>query len=382
MEKPGYLRWGCAALFISTAVFASTGDRQDTHQAMNAALAKISAQCPQTYPDQVTPVPSPEAAAGLSDAVLLAMLDSWNPALRLSAASELGRRGEGVIDALMQALASENPNRRAGALEAFSRMIMHQVQEWKTFKPQVLDENTAQDSIRRGFAERLLEDALRLARDPAVIVRSAALSLLGALKVLDGRVAEVVLGLGVDKDEYLADQALSVIGKINGLASLEDETLIPMFRQALRNPLPRGKGAVIQWIAQSEESFQRALAPDLLAHLDWQPDRDTMFGASGQAEALTLLATLRVKELVPRLPGLMNKTMRGPGLFDDCIAAIKTFGTDAAPILPVLQDRIAKEAAELNELTSRQDRDAVARREHLQKRLEALREAVGYVHVE
>ncbi len=347
--------------------------------AIAAALAKVSAQSPREYPEIVTPLPEAAAMADMPTARVLALLGYWNPAMRSRAAAELGQRGDDVIPLLRQALASESPERRAGALDAFHRMIRHRARHWQEFRPEETNHRVAQDSIRREFADLLLDPVLGLTRDPEWRVRREALSVIGELGVRNRQVSLAVLERSVDEDEYIADFASRVLHRNVGLSDLEPEVVLPFLRQAFQNPLPRGKGHLMALIAESGTSFHRALIPEMLAHLDWQPDRDTMFGAGGQAEAVRLLTELRVEELVPRLPALMDKPMRGPGLFDPSVASIQAFGPEARPILPDLRERIAGKEAELEALAGRDDRRSRQRAEQLQNRLEALGKAVSHV---
>ncbi len=344
-----------------------------------AALARVSAQCPETYAERVTPVPSANALADEPLAHILELLGYWNPAIRARAAAELSGRGDEVIAPLEQALTSTSPARRAGALDALYRMIRHRVQNWDAFLPDEPDRRVAQNQIRRAFADRFLDPALDLALDPEWKVRWAVLSLIGEFGGQSRAISRAVLAMSADTDEYLADMASRTLGQRVGVADLDEEYVIPFLRQALHNPLPRGKGPVVQLIARSDETLQRSLVPDLLALLDWQPDRDTMFGSNGQAEAIEILTELRVQELVPRLPALMDKPMRGPGLFEFCMDSIRAFGADARPILPELRERIAPMKAEAQALSGRTDQHSRRQAELLKERVETLREVVTYV---
>lgn len=179
-----------------------------------------------------------------------------------------------------------------------------------------------------------------------------------------------VLGLSADDDDYLAQDAIITLEKKFGIEAVQERTVIAALKEAMNAPLPRGKGHVLRLIVRMDEKAQRQFIPELLHHLDWQPDRDTMFGAGGQAEALRLLTKLKVKELIPRLPRLMIKTMRGPGLFEPCLESAKSFGRDAKVLLPELRALIPGLERELAEARSK---DAVKRK------LAMLRETVAYL---
>lgn len=372
---------GCGFFAGFFSITASAVPEQQSGQdtSLDAVLATIAEQCPAEYPEVEIRLPEPGGFANKSDAGLLDMLDSWNPALRASAVAELGGRGNAAIPALVEALSSDTTARRSGALEALGRMLRHQTANWQEFRPNAANRNAALQEIRSKFSGLLLDHALKLTRDSAVEVRGSALTALSDLQARGPEVSLAVLELGIDEDEYLADTTLRLLHREFGFSDLDQETLLPYIRQALKNPLPRGKGHLMWMILDADESLQRELVPDMLAHLDWQPDRDTMFGAGGQAEALQLLTKLRVKELVPRLPDLMDKTMRGPGLFDHCVASIKTFGPDARPILPVLKERLQNKESELAGLADRGDRQSRSRAEQLETRIKALKESLNHV---
>ena len=117
-------------------------------------------------------------------------------------------------------------------------------------------------------------------------------------------------------------------------------SVVDVLKKAMASPLPRGRGSVVTVISNMNESDQRKFIPVLLAHLDWIPNRDTMFGAGGQVESVRILTKLRVKELIPRIPKLMNKTVRGTSMVEPCLDAVIAFGKDSKVILPELRELV------------------------------------------
>jgi len=372
---------GCGAIVIIAIATARAAPvaSTDADAAIHAALAAVADQCPESYPEVDLRLPEPGGFSGKSDVDLLGLLDVWNPALRASVVAELGGRGKQALPALVEALSSDQAAQRRGALDALGRMVQDQLRNWQESLPDETNARAAQEKISHEFSDLLLERVLSLADDPDPTVRGGVLAMLGALGARGRDVSLAVLRLCVDEDEYLADQACIALEKEFGFGGLDQETLLPHLRRAMQNPLPRGKGHLVVLVGRSDESLQRALVPDLLAHLDWQPDRDTMFGAGGQARAVQLLTAHRVKELLPRIPALMDKPMRGPGLFDDCIAAIKAFGPEARPALPALQEKLAEMRNELDTLAPRNDRGSRARADQLRDRIASFEQALNHV---
>jgi len=117
--------------------------------------------------------------------------------------------------------------------------------------------------------------------------------------------------------------------------------VITAFKAALGGSLPNGKGHIVYLIARMKPEVQRKFIPELLAFLDWKIMRDTMFGGTGQEDAIKLLTQMKVTQLIVRLPNLMDKIKTGPGLFFPCLTAAKAFGKDAKVIVPQLKDILA-----------------------------------------
>ncbi len=351
----------------------------DADAEIREALEEVAADCPESYPEVDVRLPEPGGFADKSEEELLRMLDVWNPALRASVVRELGTRDGEAIPALVRALESDRPSHRLGALDALARMVGHQLANWREFRPDESRQRQAQESIRGEFGDLLLERVLSMADDPDVAVRGGVLTMLSALQARGPAVSRVVLRLGSDEDEFLADTACRLLDREFGFGGLDPEEVLPYLRRAMRNPLPRGKGHLVHLVGRSDESLRRAMVPDFLAHLDWQPERDTMFGAGGQARSIEILTELRVDDLLPRIPALMDKPMRGPGLFDDCIAALKAFGADARPVVPALREKLDEMRAELDSLADQNDRGSRARAGQLTDRIEALEETLNHV---
>jgi len=341
-------------------------------EALRPSLDRVVARCPKSYPDIVTPLPE---SGGFSDkdiAELMGMLGNWNPALRAEVSNELARRGEAVIPKLKEALRSEDGKVRAGAAKALSGIVRDQMRNWKEHCPGVTDGREAQDKIRSKHAG-LVPELLRLFKDPERDVREAALNCISSLQIKNREVISAMLELCADKDEFVAQNAMLTLEKRFGVDPLDPRRIVAGLKAAMKGPLPRGKGHVIRLISRLDESIQREFIPEYLALLDWQPDRDTMFGAGGQEQAMRLLTKFRVKELVPRIPKLLDKTMRGPGLFAPGLECAMEFGSDAKVILP-----------ELKEYQKRLERDLekAGNSRHapgIRERLEKMRKAVEHV---
>lgn len=338
-------------LFAPTSSFADEG----AGTSIRDALDRVISGCPENYPDIVTPLPEPEAFPSKSTPELAQMLENWNPALRAAAAGELGTRGDDVIPALRKATHSENWTIRAGAASALAAIVKHQVSNWQEFHPEIDDYRAGQEKIKAKHAA-LVDEFIRLMRDSQLEVRGAALLGLSAMSPRTPEAATAVLDLCADADAYLAQDAMITLEKQFGVDAVQKRTVIAALKEAMHAPLPRGRGHVVKLMTRMDEETQREFIPELLQHLDWQPNRDTMFGAGGQAEALHILTELKVKEVIPRIPRLMIKTMRGPGLFGPCLESAKSFGKDAKVIVPEL--RAALPGLEL-ELAQARSKDAI-----------------------
>lgn len=315
---------------------ASSSAQEETGNPIQDALNQVSSGCPESYPEIVTPLPEPQAFPAKSTAELTQMLENWNPALRSAAAKELGTRGDAVIPALRKATHSDNWTIRAGAATALAAIVRHQLKNWKEFLPEIDDSRVGQEKIKAKHAA-LVDDFIRLMKDPQLEVRGSALGGLAALSPKTKEATTAVLELCADDDEYLAQDAMITLEKQFGVDAVQERVVIAALKQAMNAPLPRGKGHVLRLILRMDQKAQRQFIPELIQHLDWQPDRDTMFGAGGQAEALHILTELEVKEVIPRIPKLMTKTMRGPGLFTPCLESARSFGKDAKVIVPELR---------------------------------------------
>ena len=333
------------------------------------ALDRVISGCPEDYPEIVTPLPEQEGWPAKSTAELTRMLENWNPSLRAAAARELGTRGDEIVPALRKATRSENWTIRAGAASALAAIAKHQLTNWKDFHPEIDDASAGQEKIKTKHAA-LANDFIRLSKDPRLEVRVSALGGLSAMSPRTAEATMAVLNFCADDDAYLAQDAMITLEKKFGIEAVQKQTVITALKEAMNAPLPRGKGHALRLIVRMDEKSQREFIPELLQHLDWQPDRDTMFGAGGQEEALRILTKLEVKELIPRLPKLMSKTMRGPGLFDPCLDSAMAFGKDAKAIVPELRAQIPGLKQELAEARSK---------EAVEQKLTRLRVTVAYL---
>lgn len=343
------------------------------------SLAKVNAECPKTYPDVVTPLPEPDEAAAMSEDELLAMLKTWNPALRAAVSQELAARDIKIFPVAEKMLASEKWQDREAAARMMARSVRNRVQHWKKLFPEETNWRAGQEKVREKYVD-LIPLCLPLLDSDQRSVRAAALGVMGALKPRQKEVSEAILGLFGDDDEYLAQSAMLTLEKHIGIDGVDDATVITAFEEAMKQPLPRGKGHVVRMIRRKNEAFQRKCIPMLLEHLEWIPKRDTMFGAGGQKAAVEILADLGEEKLIPLIPTLMYKEMRGPGLFNVAVAAAGQFGAKSKKLLPFFKDEIAKYKSKLEELKgnglNRRNRGTF---ETYKNRLELLREVVANV---
>ena len=296
-------------------------------------------------------------------------LASWNPALRQRAARELASRADEVLVALKDLADSENGNMRAGVGSALWLGVRHRLRNWRDYA----GESGDREALRARLRETYGSVFLALAGDERSEARWMGLKGLQEVQLNTPEAVKAVLALCEDPNEHLATEAVISLNRTFDVELADENDVSAAIKSAMNAPLPRGKGSALKLIQEMDEASQRAFIPVLLDHLDWQPDRDTMFGASGQAEALALLTKLRVKEVVPRIPGLMKKTMRGPGLFEPCIDSVRAFGEDAKVILPQL--RVHR--SELEQRLEKPMRGS-SRRE-LQLKLYRLKEVIDHV---
>lgn len=280
-------------------------------------LAKVNAQCPQQYPEMVTPIPDEHELATMNSETLIGMLDSWNPVLRMDAAKALGTRGADAIPELRKGTHSENDKIRAGSATALAAIC----------------KNLPAEELPADLAD----DFIRLSTDEEHEVRVAALQALSLLNPKTKETTLAVLAMCTDPNEYLAQDAKVSLNKHFEAHKLPIEDIEAGLKAAMGGPLPNGKGHIVTIISKLKPMDQRRFIPELLAHLDWYPDRDTMFAGGGQQLALEILTKLEVAELVPRLPKLMGKSGRGHHLFAPAIESARALGAKSATLYPELK---------------------------------------------
>lgn len=367
-----FIRWRAGCMGPAVAVLCLAPAMGFAEAATDAALARIAATCPTHYPAAVLPVPDTESLARRSDADLLELAGHWNPIVRTRVAYELATRGESVLPALREMTRADDDSVRAGGTTALARWLQHRLKNAPAFVPGEADADLARATLQKRHRE-LAEDFARLADDPHRNVREPAR---GGLSMLADEVPaalDALLAMCVDPDAHIAQAAIIALEKQFAEQALARASITNVLHAAMHSPLPRGRGHVVRLIARMPPDAQRAMIPDLLHHLDWQPDRDTMFGAGGQELALHILTEHRVEALVPRLPHLMNKTMRGPGLFAPALASAKAFGSAAKPILPALR-------TQMQALQEQLDGGAGGRRaEDLRAKRAAIEDVVNHV---
>lgn len=334
------------------------------------ALKSVNARCPSTIGELVVPIPDESQFDQMSVPQILELLGSDSPPMRSAAANAMARRGDEVIPSLEKSLQNGNKYMIAGAATALSRLIQQQTRDLRTANPGMTAPQ-AQDKARQKY---LAQGQLfvPLTKSPDREVRDASLNALLSVRPDTLAVKEAILTLCADPDEYIAERAINGFNKWFKDSDVPRDKVLQGIRSALQQPLPGGKGSAVGVIKSLDEKTQREFIPVLLAHLDWQPDRDTMFGAAGQAEALGMLTQLHVTEVVPRIPKLMKKTMRGPGLFEPCIESVRAFGKDSAVIVPQL-------IAYADELEKNLPSAPARNKPGIQIKIDSLRETVKYV---
>lgn len=303
-------------------------------------LDKVNAQCPQEYPKVVTPLPDAHELATMDAASLIGMLDSWNPVLRMEAANALGTRSAEVIPGLRKGTHSAKNKIRAGSATALAALCKNLPAEQL---PSDLD-----------------DDFIRLSTDDEHEVRVAALSALGILTPKTRATTLAVLAMCTDPNEYLAQDAKVSLNKHFAAYTLPIEDIEAGLKAAMGGPLPNGKGHIVQIISKLKPEDQKRFIPVLLEHVAWWPDRDTMFAAGGQQQAIEMLTGFGDKRVLELLPDAMGKIGRGEGLFNVCLDAMLAFGSDAKVLVPRLKEIQVELAAKGREAKIRPNRDIEA----------------------
>jgi HEAT repeat protein len=365
----------CAALIITGCRKSNMPDEQGGHtndDPIAAAMAVVVAQSPATFPDPVTPLPSAGEMDTMPIAELMELAKSWNPALRTQVSNGLAGRGSAIMDELTTTAESPIWQQREVAAEALAAMMSSDARNWRQAFPDIQNRGDVTDAIRQKYAhtESIF---IRLANDPHREVRSAALTGFARLQSQSKEAAQAVLQACTDPDEDVANQAMMVFGRQVNPGALEEAQLLEPLSKAMGGELPRAKGDIVRVIANLSEPTQRAFIPVLLAHLDWRATRDTMFASAGQADALRLLTTLQVKELIPRIPSLMHKAFHGSTLFVPSMGAAMAFGKDAESILPELRAHTLELEAQLTAAPRQNEKAAI------ETNLKKIREAIKHV---
>lgn len=284
-------------------------------------LAKVNAQCPQVYPEVVTAIPDAHELEAMDANKLMGMLESWNPVLRMHSAKELGTRGKQAIIELRKGTHSENDRIRAGSATALAAIC----------------KNTPSEELLTDLAR----DFIRLSTDEEHEVRVAALQALSVLNPKTHDTTLAVLAMCTDPNEYLAQDAKVALNKYFEAYKLPIEDIETGLKAAMGGPLPNGKGHIVTIIGKLKPDDQRRFIPEMLEHVKWFPRRDTMFAAGGQEQALQMLTQMKVAEMVPHLPGISDKVVRGDGLFMPVLQSLQAFGEDAQPALTELKRMLA-----------------------------------------
>jgi len=341
-----------------------------------ATVASIEAMCPDSYPEIVTPLPEGDDYSASSDLELQQLLGNWHPAVRDGAAKELASRGTVSISDLLPGLASDSWMVRAGSAAALTELWQRDKRNWQELCPQAEDVDAALPAIAARYSEAVTA-VICLFKDEHPVPRRAALQFLYIYRRPSRKTITAILQTCMDEDDYIAQRAMYILARAYPVNSLETHEVVPIIRKAMKGPLPLGRGSLVRLIAVMDEPMQRELIPELLAHLDWQPTRDTLYGARGQPDALALLTKLRVKELVPRLPRLLDKEMRGPGLFEPALKSALEFGAASKVILDDLKRHITSLQEKMEQPVRARARERY--RGALRQKIEKVRKVVEHV---
>ncbi|MFK7849729.1 MAG: HEAT repeat domain-containing protein [Akkermansiaceae bacterium] len=304
-------------------------------ESVQEAIAKVEERAPGSFPEIYMSIPEPALMKAVSVGDLVAGLDTWNPSIRTAISKELAVRFRTEPTKLYAMAVSKNANVRSGVVMAISELASWMRKDWKTAFPETTNYREAQALLA---ADEMLAQVLtKAARDSELDVQNAALKGLSLLGAESDDVVLALIELTASEDVYVAQMAMESLGKAYTARVAELPNAIAPLKKALGSPLPRGRGFVVSIIEKMDEDLQRQFIPELVAHLEWTPDRDTMFGAGGQISAVKILTALKAKELIPLIPNLVNKTVRGSDLLPVCMESCRAFGKDAKVILPELR---------------------------------------------
>lgn len=355
---------------------ASNAVRMDP--AFRNLLSAIVRRCPKQYPEKVKPLPEAGEWDEVPVKALIALLGHWSPSIRAAVGAELGRRGDAAVPALKASLKADAWRVRAGAAVSLRNIVQQKIKHGKTHGPAARNWQEAATVIK-GEYEAFIPLLLPLLKDEQRDVRRAALDALVQVQSGQTEVSTGLLRLFRDRDAYLAQHAMIQLEKRVGVEGVNAELLMASIRAAMQTPLPRGKEHVMRIVARLPEAEQRELMPVLLDHLDWYPDRDTMFAAGGQVRALKILTRLKAKRLIPKLPKLLEKRLRGLDMFDEALKSIEAFGPAAKPILPGIKAYGEHLEQQLMDLEGQNHRRANRTRKALKAKLEKLRKGMANV---
>ncbi len=268
---------GLASLIVLPATAQS--DPGDASLLLNA-VRKVEAQCPVIPTGEVVVVPGRSEISEMSGDALISLLESWNPAVRKGAVSELGRRDGEALEELRTASQSEIWNVRAGSAAALARILSERLKNWQEYAPVSAGYGAARTKIPKDL--NLAGIFLRLAKDPRTEVRYQAMQGLVSLGPISSEVTVAMIGLSQDEDAFLAQESMIFLEKGFSSQALQEEVVITALHASFKTPLPRGRGHMVRLIAKMKPADQKKFIPELLDHVSWQPLRDTMFGAAGK----------------------------------------------------------------------------------------------------
>lgn len=367
-------------LAIAGLVLGSLPDPAEGADVVAAAIEEINARCPESYPEVVVPVPGPGELSDKSVEELVEAARTWNPTLRAAISKELATRGDTAMPIMKKMLVSESGQDREIAAMVTRRLVSDQIRHWQRTLPEETHWRWAQGKIRKKH-EGLIPLMITLCKDPNRMTREAAVGTLGELQARRPDVAKAVLGLFSDPDEYLAQNAVSILRRSIGVEGVDQETLFQAYSAGMKQPMPGGRGQIVLLIGEQDEKFQKRCAPLLLEHLKRIPKRDAMGGSLGQVEALKFLSALGEESLLEHIPFVMNKKYRHHRKYLEAAAeAAATYGPKAKPILPFLKKTLQECETELKEIEAAGiNRRTKMRHQQLTNRAKVLRKAVADV---
>ncbi len=313
----------------------------------DAILNDISKRCPSAYPEEHHVLPLPDEAAELGLKRLTELLGHWDPGMRRIAASELTGRGTDGLSAAVECLTSDDWQRRAGGAAAVQLLRRHNIRNPSALFPEAEDSRSARRLADRQF-QALAPKLIPLLKDERGVVRAEAMRAVAAIGMGTPGVAEAILRMATDPNEFIGEEAMSKFSMVRDLSSIDVATRIEGLTKAFDNPRPRGRGDLIKNIIRRLPKEEvRQLVPVLMANAAWEPRRDMMFALAGRDESIRILARLRVTEFASSVPDVMRRGGRGSKqIRQACAEYCRSMGPEAKAAAPGLKQYLGELSAD------------------------------------